>query len=534
MAHPERGPFNFQRALRVVQFIECLTIPSGKGQGEPFKLLKWQKDFIFNVYAPMKGDGKRRIRRAILSIGRKNGKTALAAALVLVHLIGPEARLNAELYSAASDRNQAAIIFKAVRQMVELDEELEARCKVISSTKRIAAPTKGSFYNSLSAEARRQHGFNPAFVIYDELAQAKHRELYDVLSTSFGAQDEPLFLIISTQSPDPSSIMTEIADEALAQMAGLDSDPSFYGIVYAVPNDEKDGPKVDIYDERIWKLANPALGQFRDMDDFRTLAYKAKKSASSEAPFRNLFLNQRVDGATQFVSSLAWRACNGDVTDEELKGVKGYGAIDLSSKKDLASFKAVFPLPDGRVAVRGMSWRPLFEVEEAEKRDAAKYRQWAEQGWLTLVDKEYIDIDVIAKWVIEFCAKFTIESVGFDRYRIDTLKKAFAAQGIRETQIVLIEHGQGFRDMAVAVDELEEKILAGELLNQRNPVLTYCISNVKVEVDAAENRKFDKRTRNKRIDEAVALAMAMSLAAKKGKDGKKKRSYLEAGNLAAA
>ena len=171
------------RAERIVAFIECLTVPSGEGQGGPMKLRPWQRRFVSDVYGPVAPSGRRLVRRAVLSIARKNGKTALIAALVLVHLVGPEAVSNGEIYSAANDREQAAQVFKVARQMVDADPELSAMITVVPSTKTLVCRANGSFYRALSAEAGTKHGLNPTVAIFDELAQAKNRELYDVLDT---------------------------------------------------------------------------------------------------------------------------------------------------------------------------------------------------------------------------------------------------------------------------------------------------------------------------------------------------------------
>ncbi|MEH6477103.1 MAG: terminase large subunit, partial [Sneathiella sp.] len=197
------------RAQRVIDFVECLIVPSGAGAGRPFVLKKWQKKFIFDVYAPQR-NGLRVVRRAIFSVARKNGKTALIAALVLVHLVGPEAETNGEIYSAANDREQAAIVFKFAAQLVRADPELMNLLNVVDSTKTISCYGNGSFYKAISAEAGTKHGLNPTFAIYDELAQAKNRELFDTLATAMGARAEPLFTIISTQSKDPQHILSEM------------------------------------------------------------------------------------------------------------------------------------------------------------------------------------------------------------------------------------------------------------------------------------------------------------------------------------
>src|SRR4029077_9053126 len=202
------------RANQIIAFIECLTVPSGAGQGSFFKLREWQKRFLRDVYEPHDPiTGQRSVRRAILSVARKNGKTALIAALVLAHLVGPEATENGEVYSAANDREQAAIVYRVAAQIVRSDPELSEILRCVDSTKTIACPSNGSFYRAVSSESGTKHGLSPTFVVYDELAQAKSRELYDVMDTSFGARTDPLFVVISTQSNDPEHILSKLVDD---------------------------------------------------------------------------------------------------------------------------------------------------------------------------------------------------------------------------------------------------------------------------------------------------------------------------------
>ena len=211
----KRTPDGRRRAPAVIKFIERLTVPSGHGMGKPFELEPFQKLFIRAIYEPHLGL-RRAVRRAILSMARKNGKTALIAAIVLAHLVGPEAVVHGEIYSAANDRDQAAIVYKFARQMVELEPELAAEIDLVPSTKTMIARRTGSVYRAISAEAGTKHGYLPSVVIYDELAQAKNRDLYDVLDTSFGARDEPLFIVISTQSNDPEHIMSKLIDDGIS------------------------------------------------------------------------------------------------------------------------------------------------------------------------------------------------------------------------------------------------------------------------------------------------------------------------------
>ena len=177
------------RADRVISFIENLTLTAGKFAGQQFILREWQRNIIRSIYGPVGDTGHRTVRTALLTMPRKNGKTQLAAALCLAHLFGPEAEERGQIYSAAADRGQASLIFNEAKAMIEADAELLSRVNIIDSTKRIVHYASGSFYQALSADVKTKHGLNASFVIYDELAQAPDRRLFDVLTTSQSARD---------------------------------------------------------------------------------------------------------------------------------------------------------------------------------------------------------------------------------------------------------------------------------------------------------------------------------------------------------
>ena len=193
-------------STRIINFIEQLTVPSGEGQGVTFKLLEFQKLFIRCVYDPQLPNLRRKVRRAILSMARKGGKTALIACLVLAHLVGPAAIQNGEIISAANSRDQAAMVFKYVRQIIEAEPEIAALLDVTPSTKAIYCRANGSSYRAIASDANNAHGLNPSVAIYDELAQGPaHNDFFDAIDTSMGARQEPLLIVISTQNNDPHS-----------------------------------------------------------------------------------------------------------------------------------------------------------------------------------------------------------------------------------------------------------------------------------------------------------------------------------------
>ena len=505
--------FDPARAERVVKFIECLKVPSGTSAGEFMHLRPWQKRFIYDVYAPCDPETRRRlVRRAILSIARKNGKSALIAALVLVHLIGPESEVNGEIYSAATTREQAGQVFKFVAQMIRLDPELDAAqggmLRVVDSTKTVSCPRNGSFYKALAAEANSAHGQSASMVIYDELAQAKNRELYDVLNTSMGAREEPLFISISTQSRDPLHILSQLIDD------GLNSDdPTTVCHLYEVPLDT-----VDIYDENVWYLANPALGDFRSLDDLRALAESAKRMPSNEPTFRNLFINQRVSSESSLIGREEWESCAASGPVLEL-GEKVYAALDLSSVNDLTALILVSAEDGDRVMP--FLWKPVEVLEEHSDRDFGKgnlrYVEWVKDGYLETTTGKTLNYGEIAKRIAGICGQYEVIGFAYDRWRIDMLLREFDRIDFKVTKekegegLRIIPWGQGFKEMAPAVDQFERAVLDRRLVHPSNPVLTWNIANAIAVSDPTGGRKLDKKKARWRIDGAVALCMALGL-----------------------
>lgn len=453
----------------------------------------------------------RRVRRAILSIARKNGKTALIAALVLAHLVGPEAIQNGEIFSAANDREQAAQVFKVARQMVEADAELGEIIRVVPSTKTLVCYANGSFYRAISAEAGTKHGLNPTFVIFDELAQAKSRDLYDVLDTSMGARSEPLFVVISTQSNDPEHILSKLIDDGIGAR-----DPTIVCHLYEVEEDCK-----NIFDPKVWKRANPALGDFRSLADLKAIADKAKRMPAEEPKFRNLYLNQRVAPIASLISRPEWTACAGiaDFVDKE----SVYLALDMSAVVDLTAL--VMGSAGDKTRVRAFIWKPEDLLREHSDRDFGsgntRYVQWHKDGKLLVSPGRSIDPAVVALKIVELCSQYTVLGLAYDRWRVADLLRELDRLGFdawedkgqekQGTGLRLIPWGQGFKDMAPAIDALELEVIERNLEHPANPVLTWAMGNAVATMDPAGNRKLDKDKARFRIDPAVALTMVCGL-----------------------
>lgn len=496
------------RAERVIAFIESLSITAGRHAGRPFVLRQWQRDIIEEIYA-IDGDGARPVRTAVLSLGRKNGKTALAAALALCHLAGPEAETRGEVYSAANDRFQAAKIFNEMVAMIERHPILLPRINVTRFTKQLEDFETSSIYAALSADAKTKLGLSPSFVIYDELGQAESRELFDALDTAMGARESPLLMVISTQAPTDAAPLSGLIDYGLKVQAGAIQDSSFKLFLYTLP------PEADPWAEENWARANPALGDFLSLDEVRRQAEQARRMPAKEPAFRNLILNQRVSAERHFLTAMEWMANAGAIDLEKLRGRQCFGGLDLSSVRDLTALVLVFPGDDGAFDILPFLWLPGDGLREREDEDKVPYWAWRASGHLLTTPGKTIDPAYIAAKVAELARLYDLRMIGFDRWRIDDFKRALAETG---SEVALEPIGQGFKDMAPAVDTLERLIVERRLRHAGQPVLTWNALNAVVTADPAGNRKLDKTRSRGRIDGLVALAMALATAVKHGKE----------------
>lgn len=494
------------RAQKVVAFVETLPLTSGMHAGQKMRLRPWQREIIEAIYRTDE-NGRRIVRTALVTMPRKNGKTQLAAALALCHLIGPEAEQRGQVYSAAADRDQAAIIFRELEAIILAVPEFAERCNIRSFNKQIEDEETGSVYSALSSDARKAHGLSPSFMIYDELAQAPNRHLYDNLTTGTGARAEPLMVVISTQSSDPNHIMSELVDYGQKLLDGsLPPDPSFHATIYAARED------ADPWSEDTWHTCNPALGDFRSLEEMRQFAEQAKRIPAKEAAFRNLYLNQRVDAEQRFIGSADWDACAGTVDPIDLEGRPCWAGLDLSSTTDLTALVLYFPEDGG--AVLPFFWVPQERLAEREDKDRVPYRLWADQGHIEPTPGRAIDKRAVALRLAEIASRFDLRGVGFDRWRMADLKKILEDEGI---ELPLKDWGQGFKDMGPAVDVLESLILDRKLKHGGHPVLMWCSSNAVVSVDPAGARKIAKDKSRDRVDGLVALCMAVGLASREPK-----------------
>lgn len=492
------------RAQRVLAFLEFLPITKGILAGKRMKLLPEQTAFIKSVY----GRGSA-ASIAIKSEPRGNGKTGLVAGLALCHLLGPESEPRGEVYSAAIDRQQAGLLFAEMEAIIYAVPEFACRVNVVRGHKKmdvLSGDGDASVYEALSADARRAHGLAPSFWVYDELAQARTRELLDNLVTAMGKRKQSLGMVISTQAPTDDHPLSQLIDDGLTGQ-----DASIVVHLKTAPED------ADPFDPATIRACNPAIGVFLKEDDLLKEAERARRLPAFEPAFRNLRLNQRVDAREEerIVSAAVWKACAETVDADALRGRVCYGGLDLSGKHDLCTLQLVFPddATPSNFEVLSFFWTPEGQIEARRPAEQERFREWIRAGHIEAVPGATVRFGFVAMRLAELSAMYEIANIHYDRWRIDDMMQELADIG---ADLPMAPFGQGFKDMAPAVEFFAECALTGRIRHGAHPVLTAAVANAILISDPSGNQKFDKERGNKRgpvrIDGAVALAMALAAA----------------------
>jgi phage terminase large subunit-like protein len=483
-----------------VKLINKLTHTKGPFAGEPFRLRPWQeKRIIRPLFAINTATGLRQIRTCLLMLPRKNGKTELCAALAIDGLLF-DGETGGEVYSAANDKDQAALCFNVAAQMIRNDAELSAACEIIDSQKRIVHRKSGSFYRAISAEAYSKHGLNASRVIYDELHAAPTRDLWDVLSTSTGARAQPLVIAISTAGTSRTSILWELYAHGKRVLEDPTLDPSFLAVIYEAAAD------ADWTDETTWRQANPALGDFRSLDELRVACARAQEIPAQENAFRRLYLNQWTEQETRWIALPAWDACQAPIDPASLAGRRCYVGLDLSTTTDLTAAVAVFPDDDGAgFAVLASFFVPLERIASRVTRDRVPYDEWARRGVLTATPGPVVDYEAVRAHLGAWDQQYDVRMVAYDPWNAtDLVTRLESLDGF-----TCVKMRQGKATLSAPSKALEQAILGRTLRHDGHPILRWNVANASVDIDHAGNIQPSKAKSTERIDGVYALVMAI-------------------------
>jgi len=502
--------FDEDLANRAIDFFpSCLTHIEGELSGQPFILEPWQKSVVANLFGWQTTDSYgrkvRRFREMLLLVPRKNGKTPFAAGICL-YAFFCDNEAGAQSYSAAADKDQAAILYRHASGMIMNEPELAKRSKIYQAIKSIVRiDDPASVYRVLSSDAHTKHGGNSHMILVDELHAQPNRDLVDVLMTSMASKGrkQPLIIFITTADFNRPSICNEKYDYACKVRDGIIPDQRFLPVIYEAKLTD------DWTTEEVWRKANPNLGVSVSIDYLKAEAKRAKETPAFENTFKRLHLNIRTESDSRWLSQDQWALCGDPVHD--LDGRPCFCGLDLATVSDLAAFVGLFPDEDGNYDVIAKFWCPIEGARKRSHKDRVPYEQWIAEGWITATDGNVTDYDVIRRDIQAFHENFNIKEIAVDRWNATQITTQLGGDGLE-----MVPFGQGYASMSAPAKELEKLVIGKRLRHGNNPVLAWMASNVTIEQDAAGNIKPSKNKSTEKIDGIVSLVMAIGRAISTG------------------
>lgn len=547
-------------------FSRALVHTKGRWARVPFELTDWQSADIFRpLFGTARFDGQldawvRAYNEAWLELGRGNGKSEKLAGIALYLLCG-DGEEGAEVYGAAADKDQAALVFNVAARMVQLSPVLSRRLTVIDSKKRIVDPKTASVYQVIAADAAGNLGQGPHGIVFDEIIAQPSRDLYDALRTGLGKRDQPLLVCATTAGNDPESFAAHEHGAALAVAEGPERQPNRFVYIRNTPRrlalpdgwkppaktktatvedtegqswvvlpdtvDAKTGEatiEVDPWAEENWHHANPAIASgFLSVAQLRSEALAAKADPTKENPFRQFRLNQWVSQTTRALALHVWDASAGMVVPEDLQGREAWGGLDLAANTDLASFALLFsPLdpdadpetPAGEIPVLWHFWVPRGALPTLDAYSGGRFSVWEREGLLEVSDGDVIDYDPIHQTIDRARKTYRLQELALDPWN-----SAQTIAWAERENITAVSVGQTFANLSGPTKELLRLVRTRRLRHGGNPVARYNVDGFELKQDHRENVMPVKPNRDKsgkRIDGIVAAILALSGYVKRG------------------
>lgn len=493
----DRGlKFCADSANHVVEFFKFLKHSKGEWAGTNFILQDWQIFLLSVQFGWLRQDGLRRFRTAYTELPRKNGKSTMSAGKGLYLLVG-DCEPGAEVYTAATKRDQAKIIWSEAVRMVKASEFLKSRIEIFRDN--LSIPNTASKFEPLGADEDTLDGLNVHGAFIDELHAHKNRGVYDIIDTATGSRRQPMIDTITTAGFDKLSVCYEIHDYTQKVLEGIISDDSFFGFIAAADTDD------DWKDETTWWKANPNLGVSVKLDDLKSKCAKARLVPGYENTFKRLHLNMWTEQSVRWLSMDEWDACAGSVEVDDLQGEECWGGLDLSSTTDLTALALVFKA-GSKLKVSCFFFVPEDNARKRAERDRVPYDVWINQGHIIATPGNVVDYDFVRAQTNKLAEVFNIREIAFDPWNATQLAVQLEGDGLKLTPF-----RQGFSSMSAPTKELEKIILSRRLEHDANPVLRWMASNVTVKSDPAGNLKPAKDISTGRIDGIVALIMAIGV-----------------------
>lgn len=503
--------FDLARANEAIAFFEeVLCLNGGQFEGRPFVLQPWQAFIVGSLFGWLRG-GVRRFRVAYVETAKGSGKSPLAAGIGLLGLTA-DGEERAEIYAAATKKDQAMILFRDAVAMFEQSPELRRRLTPSGQGENVwnlAYRAMHSWFRPISADDG-QSGPRPHIALVDEVHEHKTGAVVEMMRAGTKSRTQALIFMITNSGAGKTTPCGVYHDYAVDVAAGVKVDDSFFGFVCA--EDEGEDP---LHDETCWPKSNPSL-QFANLPGLQYLreqVTEARGMPAKEALVRRLNFCQWTAAINPWLSAHVWEPCQQAFTAEDLRGRRAWAGLDLSSTTDLTALVLlVEPDEPGQPwSVLPYCWLPTEGLEDRRNRDRVDYPTWHKQGYLELTPGRAISKRFVLQRVAQLCAQFDVQSIAADRWRLEEFTQQAADDGI--TLPPMVPFGQGFKDMSPALDQFETAILNRTLRHNGHPVLTWCAANAVTDSDPAGNRKLNKAKATGRIDLVVAAVMAFASCA---------------------
>lgn len=504
--------FDPKRARPIIDFFEIrLRHVKGPKAKQLFRLERWQQAALANLFGWIhKKTGFRRYREVFFFVPRKNGKTPIAAGIIL-YMLSEDGKFGAEIYGTASTYKQASLVFAWARGMVNMDPVLNERCQTFKGTDKaiqIDDDEAGlSTYQVACSEALQAEGWNTVCGLIDEYQTQPNGELTDAMETSFAAQDESLFIRLATSDFERvDSMCNALQDRGHRIQERPELDLQFLPVMYEAPKG------ADWHDPKVWARANPNLDVSVKLDYTERAHRKACESAADENTFKRRHLNIRTATDVRLVSKERWDACNhGPLKLEDFRGRECWAGLDLATTQDCIAFVLAFKEADGTIVLIPVFWLPKQTADERFRTARVPYPDWAAGGHIRLTEGGMADYALIRRDINALVDEFglSLREIAADRnWQGDQL-----CQELREGDgLNVYAHGQGFVSYAAPMKRFMELLKEAKLSHGGHPVLAWHAGNAAGELNAAGDIKPDRKTSTEKIDGFVAAVMAVGRA----------------------
>ena len=483
--NPDEYFYSPKRANHIIEFAENFCkFSKGATGGQPVRLELWEKAHLAAVFGFVDINGNRQCRESLFIVGKKNGKSLLASIVGLYMQIG-DGEPGPEVYAVATKRDQASIIWKESKRMVNKSPQLRKRIKPLVGELSSEQYNDGSF-KPLASDKDTLDGLNVHCVLMDEIHQWKNgKALYDIMADGTTARQQPLVYITSTAGTVREDIYDLKYEEAKRVINGLFDkngykDKHFFPFLYELDN------RKEWTQEENWYKANPGLGTIKNLD---TLRAKVKKALNNPMLVKNLVCKEFNIRETSSESWMTFEDLDNTATFDikKLCPKYGIGGNDLSATTDLTNATLLFMVPDDKhIYVEQMYWLPEDLLEQRVREDKIPYDLWLEQGWLRTCPGNKVHYKHVVEWYQEMQEKYDIYLFkdGYDSwsatYFVEDMKNTFGA----DTMEAVI---QGKKTLSSPMKSLGADLAAKRIVYQNNPILKWCLANTAVDIDKNNN-----------------------------------------------